>query len=134
MTITTSVAADWAGSPISTLHRLGEHVQMLPIEQYPDDSCYVVRLEVPGIDPASDLSVAVEAGMLLVRAERRSAAPEGCQSEFRYGSLTRQVALPLGANVHDVTARYLNGILTVRVGLEPEHQRGSTTIPVTVGP
>lgn len=134
MTTNTPVVKDWAGSPISTVHHLGGHAQTLPVEQYPDGSCYVVRLEIPGIDPSRDLTVTVEAGMLLVRGERRSVAPEGCQSEFRYGSFARPVALPLGANVHDVSAAYHNGILTVRVGLEPEHQRSSTTIPVTVEP
>lgn len=88
----------------------------------------------PGIDPARDLTVTVEAGMLLLRARRNSSAPERSQSEFRYGSFTRHVALPLGANVRDIRAAYRNGILTVRVGLEPEHQRGPTPIPVTVEP
>jgi HSP20 family protein len=134
MTTSTGIAPDWAGSPISTLHHLGGHVQMLPVEQYPDDSCYVVRLEVPGIDPSRDLTVTVEAGMLLVRANRRPAVPEGSQSEFRYGSFARHVALPLGCNVRDVSAACHNGILTIRVGLEPEHQRDSRAVPVTVQP
>src|SRR5262245_29232549 len=110
MTTSTVPARDWPGSPISTLHPLGGHVQMLPVEQYPERCCYVVRLEVPGIDPSRDLSVAVEAGMLVVRGERCDAAPDGCHSEFRYGSFARHVALPLGADVHDVSAAYLNGI------------------------
>jgi HSP20 family protein len=134
MTTSTAVAADWAGSPISTLHHLGGHVQMLPVEQYLDDSCYVVRLEVPGIDPSRDLTVTVEGGMLLVRAERRPVAAEGSQSEFRYGSFARHVTLPLGSDVHDVSAACHNGILTVRVGLQPEHQRDSTMVPVTIEP
>ncbi|MFY9887640.1 MAG: Hsp20/alpha crystallin family protein [Streptosporangiaceae bacterium] len=126
--------SDWPGSPISTLHSLARQAQSIPVEQYPDGASYVVRFEVPGIDPGRDLTVTVETGMLLVRAERQFDGPEGCQSEFRYGPLARHVALPPGSNARDVSAACHNGILTVRIGLEPEHEHASRTIPVQVEP
>ena len=79
--------SDWAGSPMSTLHHMPEQPQPIPVEQYADGTGYVIRLEVPGIDPASDLTVSVETGTIVVRAERRDNAPEGRQTEFRYGHL-----------------------------------------------
>ena len=66
-----------------------------------------------------DLTVTVEAGTANVLAERPHSAPEGCESEFRYGSFARHVALPWGANVQDVAASCRNGILTVRIGMQP---------------
>jgi len=74
------------------------------------------------------------AGSLTVRAERHERAPEGSTTEFRYGSFARQVALPPGSNPHDVPASCHNGILTVRIGMEPEHKVGSRPIDVQIEP
>jgi HSP20 family protein len=126
--------SDWAGSPLSTVHHLTAPAQQIPVEQYPDGASYVIRLEVPGIDPASDLTVSVQAGTLSVRAERRDDAPEGRTTEFRYGSFARHVALPLGSDPRNVSASYHNGILTVRVGMEPEQQQASRAIDVDIEP
>ncbi|HUB42555.1 MAG TPA: Hsp20/alpha crystallin family protein [Streptosporangiaceae bacterium] len=130
--------SDWAGSPLSTLHHLARQARSLPVEQYSDETGHVIRLEVPGIDPAQDLAVSVETGSLTVRCERRHAGLEDGleddQSEFRYGSFARTVALPLGANIHDVSATCRDGILTVRVGMQPEYQKGARRIPVQVEP
>src|ERR1700739_4180571 len=141
MTTTTQPAArpitgmaDWAGSPMSTLHHMFAQSQLIPVEQYADGTSYVIRLVVPGSAPASDLTVSVEAGTVIVRAERRDSAPEGRQTEFRYGRFARHIALPLGANARDVSASYHSGILTVRIGLEPEHQYAPRAIDVEIEP
>jgi HSP20 family molecular chaperone IbpA len=120
-----AIPSDWAGSPLSTIHHDATQAQPIPIEQYPDGDSYVIRLEIPGIDPATGLTVTVETGALSVLAERRDSAPEGCESEFRYGSFARHVALPPGASVQDDAASCRNGILTVRIGMEPEANNGS---------
>jgi len=126
--------SDWAGSPLSTLHHLAHQSGSLPVEQYSDEGEYIIRLEVPGIDPAQGLAVSVETGSVTVRCERRPAGAEDGQSEFRYGSFARTIALPLGANVDDVSASCRDGILTVRVGMHSEHQKGARRIPVQVEP
>jgi HSP20 family protein len=135
MTTTTGTAPvqpidDWAGSPLSTVHRQASQPKPIRIEQYPDGSAYVIRLELPGIEPASDLEISVQTGVLSVRAERRDETPVKHDSEFAYGAFARHIALPLGANAESVTAAYHNGILTVRIGMEPEHQAAPRTIPV----
>ena len=61
-------------------------------------------------------------GVLTIRAERREEKKEGGRSEFRYGSFTRSVTLPPGADENDVTATYTNGILEVRVAIKPEQK------------
>src|ERR1700733_5772638 len=116
---------DWQGSPVSTMHLQTDQVQPLLMEQYPDKGDYVIRLEIPGVDPTRDLTVAVETGTLTVTAERRDDAPAGHETEFHYGSFARHVALPPDANVEDVSAASHDGILTVRIGMEPEHPHGS---------
>lgn len=125
---------DWPGSPMSTMHVQTDQVQPILMEQYPDKGDYVVRLEIPGIDPTRDLTVAVETGTLTVTAERHDDAPAGHETEFHYGSFARHVALPPAANVENVSASTHDGILTVRIGMEPEHQYGSRAIDVTIDP
>ncbi|MGO8960485.1 MAG: Hsp20/alpha crystallin family protein [Streptosporangiaceae bacterium] len=126
--------ADWAGSPLSTVHHLAAQAKPIPVEQYPDGSCYVFRLEVPGVDPAQDLAVSVEAGTLSVRAERRNLGPAGTQSEFRYGTFARHIVLPPGSDPQDVSASYHNGIVTVRIGIKAEHQQAPRRIDVSIEP
>ena len=126
--------ADWAGSPLSTVHHLTAQPQPIAVEQFPDGASYVIRLEVPGVDPAHGLTVSVDAGTLSVQAERPDSGPAGRQSEFRYGSLARRVPLPPGTDADDVSASYHNGILTVRIGLKPEYQHGSRAIDVAIEP
>lgn len=126
--------SDWAGSPVSTLHRMPAQPLPIPVEQYADGTGYVIRLEVPGIDPATDLTVSVETGTIAVRAERRDCPPEGSQTEFRYGHLARRIPLPLGANARDVSASYHDGILTIRVGLEAEHRQAARAIDIEIEP
>ena len=93
----------------------------------------MIRLEIPGIDLADDLSVSVEAGILSVRAERRDEPRQSRETEFHYGSFARHVALPLGTNTQYASASYHTGILTVRIGLQPEHQHGHS-VSITIEP
>ena len=112
--------ADWAGSPISTLHHQ-EGTARIPTEAYMRDGRYVVRFELPGLDPESGLDVSVEANLLAVHAERPAVDAGKYHSEFRYGLFDSHVTLPAGADTTDVTATYENGILEVSVGLEGKH-------------
>ena len=52
---------------------------------------------------------------LSAQAERRQEDSEPYRSEFRYGSLTRLVSLPVKVDAEDVTARYEKGVLEVSV-------------------
>jgi HSP20 family molecular chaperone IbpA len=114
------------------VHHLAERTQPMPVEQYLDGSSYLVRFEAPGLDPATDLAVSVQDGTLVVQAQRTDKAPQGHQSEFRYGRFARHVVLPPGANVRDISAAYCNGILTVRIGMKPEHQPAEDVIDVEI--
>ncbi len=135
-TVTTPVdrTSDWPGSPLSTLHPLAEQVRSIPVEQYPDGASQVVRFEIPGVDPVQDLTVSVQTGTLTVQAEHRHAGPQDEQSEFQYGRFARSIALPLGADVSDVSATCHNGVLTVRIGMRSEHGRDARRIQVTAEP
>lgn len=94
--------------------------QPIRFEDYEEDGRYVLKAELPGIDPDRDVEVTISDGLLTVHGERREETRSKYHSEFRYGSFSRSVRLPRGANEDDVTATYNNGILTITVGLSEE--------------
>ena len=105
---------------------------ILRIEEYQKDDRFVVRAEIPGIDPAKDLTIITEDGLLRINAVRQEETKDESHTEFRYGTFHRTVPLPLGAKEDTITATYTNGILeiTMAVGEPPAH--AGRTIPVTV--
>ena len=119
--------ADWLESPwtgpppflAGKVFRLEESVR---------DDRYVIRAELPGLDPENDIEVTVDGRVLTIRAERRHENQEPNRSEFRYGSLAREVRLPAGVDPADVAARYDKGVLEVSVPVvvKPE----GTRIPI----
>ncbi len=87
------------------------------LEDEIQDGHYVVRAEIPGIDPAKDIDIMVRDGQLTIKAERTEKKESKGRSEFRYGSFGRLVTLPAGANEDDIKATYDKGILTVSVAV-----------------
>ena len=108
---------DWLESPWSALMPFGS-AQTFRVEDYTEDGKYLVRAELPGIDPAKDVEVTVDAGILSIHAERHEETKQDRHSEFRYGAMTRSVSLPEGADPEKVTARYNKGILEVTIPVQ----------------
>jgi len=113
--------SDWAGSPLSTLHGPAANAQPIRREEYVRDGRYVIRFELPGVDPDADLDVSIEAQVLTVHAERRPGTGAKYHSEFRYGAFCSHVTLPADVDAGDVTATYRDGVLEVSVALESKH-------------
>lgn len=90
----------------------GTHVPR--VEEWSADDEYVVRVELPGVDPG-DIDVTVEDGVLSVAGERREAPHAPGRSEFRYGTFARRVRLPGSARAEGVTATCADGVLEVHV-------------------
>ncbi|MFE5339944.1 Hsp20/alpha crystallin family protein [Isoptericola sp. NPDC056578] len=86
---------------------------------YRDGEDLVARLDLPGVNPADDVTVEVEGRKLVVRGERkdqRSEESEGRRiSEVRFGAFRRVVTLPKAVDGDAVTASYDAGVLTVTV-------------------
>jgi HSP20 family protein len=108
---------DWLDAPWSALMPFGPG-QTFRVEDYTEGGKYLIRAELPGIDPANDVEVTVDSGLLSIHAERREETKEDRHSEFRYGAMTRSISLPEGADPGKVTARYDNGILEVTVPIQ----------------
>lgn len=113
----------WTGPPPFLV------AQVFRVEQAVQDDRYVIRAELPGLDPDKDIAVTIDGRTLTIRAERRQEDSGPYHSEFRYGSLTRSVTLPAKADASDVTARYDKGILEVSFPM-PKATRAGTQVPI----
>lgn len=98
----------------------------------------VVRAELPGIDPAKDVTVNIEDGDLMIRGERTQREDVKEEAYYRmeasYGAFERHVWLPQGITEKDVEAEYKDGVLEVVVhgaskSLKPEQK----AIPIHTG-
>lgn len=101
----------------------------IPVEVSSDAGGYVLRAELPGMDP-DDFSITVEDNLITVTAEHSETAEDKEHSEFRYGSFRRTVRLPSTIPADDVDASYKDGILTIRVPMPEEKTETRRTIPV----
>src|SRR5208282_1078168 len=95
------------------------------VEEVAKDDRYVIRADLPGLDPENDIEVTVYGRTLTIHAERRQENSGPYRSEFRYGSLTRSVTLPAKADAKDVTARYEKGVLEVSVQVREAKPEGT---------
>jgi HSP20 family molecular chaperone IbpA len=104
------------------------------VEDFMTDGDYVIRAELPGVDPEKDLSVVVERGILDIRAERHESTHDESEgrfrTEFRYGSLHRTLRLPEGADEKKAKARYEKGILEVTVPMHTPSAQASRAVPI----
>lgn len=103
---------------------------MIRVEDKITDHEYVVRAELPGMDPEKDIKIDVDNGMLSIHAERHEETNLPGRSEFRYGVLERAVRLPSNADDEHIKALYDKGILEVTVPLK-ETQPAGRQIQVT---
>ena len=87
-------------------------------EVYETDDKFVVRVELPGVNP-DDVDVSVAGDSLLVKGERKPpqgvAAEQYHECERCYGKFHRRIALPADVEVNKIEAAYDNGILEVSV-------------------
>lgn len=85
-----------------------------------DDSLEVVAF-APGLDPAT-IDVSIDKGLLTISGERKRTETELSEetrvyAEERFmGAFRRVVELPQHADPNKVSARYVNGCLTISIG------------------
>lgn len=113
----------------------GDH-EWLRVEEFHDGDTLVVRAELPDIDPAKDVEVAVGGGTVRIRAHREEKSDKkqkrGYRSEFRYGEFEREISVPEGTSPENVKATYSKGVLEVRIPCSEKAEPSKTKVPVTV--
>jgi HSP20 family molecular chaperone IbpA len=102
---------------------------LIRVEDRLTDQEYLLRAELPGLDPDKDILLSVHDGVMTISAERREEERVRGRSEFRYGVFRRTVRLPANADSEHITARYDKGVLEVVVPLTAPATTGRT-IPV----
>ncbi|MGZ8813769.1 MAG: Hsp20/alpha crystallin family protein [Mycobacterium sp.] len=93
---------------------------LLRMEDETREGLYQVRAELPGVDPIEDVEVTVRDGQLTIKAERTQTDDTNGRSEFSYGSFSRTIVLPVGADEDEINATYDRGILTIFVPLSDD--------------
>jgi HSP20 family protein len=107
------------------------------------DEDLVIRVELPGINPVTDVTVNVEDGHLVIRGERKQEEEPKEEVYYRletaYGTFERFIPLPEGLEDAPIEAAYEDGVLEVIVpaavkALEPPKPRSipiKTAVPAT---
>ena len=95
------------------------------LDVWETDSEVVYAFDLPGI-PEEKISIEVKEDTLTVSAEREKTeevSDEGFyRFERRFGTFARAVGLPKGVKQDQISARYENGVLEIRVP-KPEDQK-----------
>jgi len=99
------------------------------METYRKNNEYVVRLDLPGVDP-KDVSVQAEGNLLSITGERKAEESGPEYRETFYGKFERSLALPQGIESDNIAARYENGVLEIHVPLPA--QLAGRKIPVQI--
>ena len=91
-----------------------ENASVPATELYETDDAILLHIEVPGIQ-AENLDIEVTEDTVSIKGVRPSPSKDDGQkpiySEFRYGTFSRDIALPSRVANTDVTAEYKSGIL-----------------------
>ena len=108
---------------------LRAHAFPVTLEEIRQDGSLTLRMEIPGIDPATDMAVRVDDGVLTVSGHRAESEAALGRSEFAYGEFARMVALPRAADEDSIRATYRDGILEVRMDVVTSRE-ASRNIPI----
>ncbi len=107
---------DWFGpqEPVSTRPA---------IESCVENGKFVVRTDLPGIDP-KDIEIKVVGDVLTVKGSREekqeTKKADFFRREIRYGSFERAISLPAGIKADDLKATYRDGVLELTAPMPQE--------------
>jgi HSP20 family protein len=93
----------------------------MPMDAYRQGDTFYIHFDLPGVQ-ADTIDLQVEQNVLTVRAERKTAQPDGAQmivAERSAGTFTRQVFLGETLDADNISADYTAGVLTLTI---PVHE------------
>jgi len=93
------------------------------IESRVEDGKFIVRTDLPGIDP-KNVDVKVVGDVLTIKGSREEKSESNkadyFRSEIRYGAFERSIALPEGIKAEDLKASYHDGVLELTAPMPKE--------------
>jgi HSP20 family protein len=104
----------------------GASVSWIPhVDIHEEAERFVVVADLPGVD-GKDLEITTDKGVLTVKGERRSekkASQDGFERvERASGSFLRRFTLPESADVEQIKATHVNGVLELSIPKRPQEQ------------
>lgn len=100
--------------PVARLRQAGKPIRT---ENFVENGKYVVRADLPGVDPARDIDVSVDRGHLEIKAIRREDLRQRQKTDISYGLFRRVLRLPDDADGASLSTQYENGVLRVAFNL-----------------
>ncbi|HWO41366.1 MAG TPA: Hsp20/alpha crystallin family protein [Candidatus Eisenbacteria bacterium] len=87
---------------------------MPAMETFAKDGQYVIRLDLPGVDP-KEVEISASEDRLTIRGERKAPVDADARhyAETCYGKFERSLSLPAGVNRDKITAKYEHGVLEI---------------------
>lgn len=110
---------------VELLKQLSHRVQQAPAwipraDLFAGKDTYVVRLEIPGV-PRDQVKVYLSSSACIVAGERRPPEPDVLRPlsvELPYGRFERHFPVPVGLKPEQLTARWMEGMLELRLALD----------------
>ena len=97
---------------------------------------YEITAELPGMDE-SNIDVKFADGVLTIKGEKKEEKEEKKKdyylSERRFGSFQRSFPVPESVDANKIEAKFVNGVLTVRLPKSPEAQKNEKKIAIKKG-
>ena len=91
------------------------------VDEEHDGSRRIISVHVADIDPARDIVLGVEGGLLRLRGERRALIQAQDASTARWSTFEEVFPLAHGTDPAHITAEYIGGVLTIVIPvLQPE--------------
>ena len=89
-----------------------------PVDIHEEDGQFLVQVDLPGVDPKA-VEITCEQGVLTIRGRREESRRETQEAAHRseriMGAFQRRFSLPESADVQNITAKAVNGVLEVAV-------------------
>jgi HSP20 family protein len=93
------------------------------IESYVEDGKFIVRTDLPGIDP-KNVEIKVVGDVLTIKGsreeKRETKKTDFLRREIRYGSFERSISLPEGIKAEDLKATYHDGVIELSAAMAKE--------------
>ena len=97
---------------------------------------YEITVELPGMDE-SNIDVKFADGLLTIKGEKKEEKEEKKKdyylSERRYGAFQRSFPVPESVDASKIEAKFVNGVLTVRLPKSSEAQKNEKRIAIKKG-
>jgi len=97
---------------------------------------YEITAELPGMDE-SNIDVKFADGMLTIKGEKKEEREEKKKdyflSERRYGSFQRSFPVPESVDANKIEAKFVNGVLTIKLPKSAEAQKNEKKIAIKKG-